>query len=511
VLMSARVIFPRCLALWVIVGVGVAQCNPIFHDTPLPARGEGSKAKAAELNRQGSESVGAKQFEQAKVLFKQAIQLDPKLSDAYENLALILLLDGNDAAAEHTAVELLALAPGNYNARLVAGVAALNRNSFSRGRDYLIPLISSGADDPLVITAYAIVLEGTGPTAEAARNTAVSAKLQVKAADALLAGQIFRQPRLKATAQKWMEASITNGDSTVNLDLLYLLAAMYAEQGRLSDACALYIRMLEVSPGNIDALIELSELERRLGQQEKSISHLHAAKVLAATDVATLVHFSQVCIRRRMYVDAADALRKVVAQDPLNRHAWYQLGLAQFRLGETQAAETDFRTALTLDGNDEWPRVGLGAVLMSTARQQEAAAEFQRVLQRDPRSAAAHYYLAQIHRAEGNIPLALRDLQQAVNYAKDDARPLAALGQLQLAQHDLLSARASLTKAIELDPGYALAHYQMARLLNATGEQAEAATELELFNKYHDEENKKGIVGMVSDGKWDYVGYLPPN
>ena len=114
------------------------------------------KAKAVELNHEGSESVGAKQFEQAKALFKQAIQLDPKLSDAYENLALILLLDGNDVAAEHTAVELLGLAPGNYNGRLVAGVAALNRNGFARGRAYLVPLIRSGADDPLVTAVYTI-------------------------------------------------------------------------------------------------------------------------------------------------------------------------------------------------------------------------------------------------------------------------------------------------------------------------------------------------------------------
>ena len=96
-----------------------------------------------------------------------------------------------------------------------------------------------------------------------------------------------------------------------------------------------------------------------------------------------------------------------------------------------------------------------------------------------------------------------------MTYAKDDARPWAALGQLQLARHDLSSAHLSLLKAIELDPQFAVAHYQMAA--TATGKQAEAAKELELFNKYHDEENKKGIVGLVSEGKWDYAGYLPPN
>jgi len=512
-LMSTRVVFPHFLALWIALGIGVAQPNPVSRGTRSRSQtsSEAAEAKAVELNRQGNESVKAKQFEQAKALFKQAIHLDSKLSDAYENLALLLLLDGNDVAAEHTAVELLALAPENYNARLVAGVAALNRNSFSRGRNYLFPLIRNGADDPLVITAYAIALEVRGERAEAARFSLRAAKLPVQGPDALLAGQIFRQPKLKAIAQRWMEASVANEGASATPDLLYLLAAMYADQGRTTDASTLYSQILDVSPGNVDALVELSELERELGQQEKSVSHLYAAKTLAATDASTLVHFTQVCMRRRMYVDARDALKKVVTQDPFNRRAWYQLGLAQFRIGEPEAAETDFKTALGLDGYDEWSRVGLGAVLMSTGRQHAAAAEFQRVLQRNPRSAAAHYYLAQIHRADGEVPRALRELQQAVNDAKEDARPLAALGQLQLSLQDIPSARRSLQKALDLDPASATAHYYMAMLLRTAGEIEQAKNELERYRKYHDEESKKGIVGLVNEGKWDYAGFLPAN
>ena len=500
--MSARVVFPHYFVLLVALSVGVAQ--------PGKAS-EASKREAVELNRRGGESIRAKQFEQAKALFERAIQLDPKLSDAYENLALILVLEGDDVAAERAALQLLAFMPANYNARLVAGVAAINRNADSRARDCLAPLVRSGADDPLVTTAYAIALEGSGEKAEAAKFSARSAKLRVEASDALLAGQIFRQPRLQKIAQKWMEANVTNAGAGVNPELLHMLAAMYAEQGRMTDASALYSRILDVSPDNVDALVELSELERKLGQQEKSVSHLYTAKTLATTDASTLFHFSQVCMRRRMYVDASDALSKVVAQDPFNRHAWYQLGLAHFRIGETEDAEKDFKAALGLDGSDEWSRVGLGAVLMSSGRQKEAAAEFKRVLHGDPRNAAALYYLAELHRSQGEIPLALREFQQAANSAKDDARPWAALGQLQLAQHDHVSARTSLQKAIELDPGYATAHYHMARLLKATGKQAAATKELELFKKYHAEENKKGIVGLVSEGRWDYAGFLPSN
>src|SRR6266403_263968 len=355
--------------LSIVLVAGLSLRGSVSYGNPLQDTGEDAKAAAIELNREGSASVSAKQFEQAKVLFHRAIQLDPKLSDAYENLALILLLEGDDVAAEHTAMDLLALAPTNYNARFVAGVAAINRNQFSKGRNYLAPLAREGADDPLLTAAYATVLESTGQEAEAARFRVRCAGVHVRASDALLAGQIFRQERVKKIAQMWLEGSVEDARTEPNPDLLYSLAAMYAEQRRTTEASRLYERVLEISPNNVYALVELSELERTLGQQEQAVSHLYAAKTLAVTDAATLLHFSQACMRRHMYVDAKDALEKVVAQDPYNRHAWYQLGLAQFRIGETEGAEKDFQAALRVDRHDEWSRVGLGAVLMSAGRQ----------------------------------------------------------------------------------------------------------------------------------------------
>lgn len=472
---------------------------------------EASKAEAVDLNREGKERVAAKQYDQAKALFNRAIALDPKLSDAYENLALLLLLEGDDNTAERTALKLLALMPDNYNARLVAGVAAINRKDFLRGRDDLAPLVSNSAGDPIVTAAYAVALEAIGRKAEAAAVSQGLTGLRLEASDALLAGQIYREPRLKKVAQKWLEESIASAGARINPELLYMLASIYADQGRRKDAAILYKRVLGAAPGNVDALVELSEVERILGEEQQATSHLYEAKTLAATDVSTLLHFGQICMRRRMYVDARDALKQVVAQDARNRHAWYQLGLAQFRIGETEDAEKDFKTALGLDAYDEWARVGLGAVMVSTGHLPEAAAEFRRVLQRDPGSAPAHYYLGQIHRNKGEIPLAIRELQLAANEAQEDPRPLAALGQLQLAQHDFAAARVSLDKAIRLDPDYAVAHYHLAMLLKTTGEQAAAAKELELFQRCHEEEKKRGIIGLVSGGNWDYVGFLPSN
>lgn len=506
--MLARLALALCCVLSTTSGEIVAQDSSVL--PKVGSSGDSSKAQAAEFNRRGENSVQGRQFEEAKGLFSQAIHLNPYFSDAYENLALLSLLEGDDANAESRALQLLTLSPGNYNGRFVAGVAAINQNRFSRGRDYLGPLVEHSATDPLVTAAYAVALDKTGNHTEASRLNATLAETALESRDALLAGQIFREPRLKLKAEKWLEAGV-KGEASPNPEMLYMLAGMYADQGSKADAVAMYRRVLDTSPGNVNALVELSELERTLGELEKSVSYLYAAKTLAATDTLSLLHLSQACMRRHMYVDARDALQKVVAHDPHNREAWYQLGLAQYKLGEADAAANDFTTALSLDAADEWSRVGLAAVLAGTGRQKQAAAEFARVLERDPRCGAAYYYLAQIHRESRQPVLALHELEKAVTYAKQDSRPLAALGQLQLALHDLPSARRSLQKAIELDPSSAIAHYSMAMLLRRTGEIEEAQNELERYKKYHDEESKNGIVGLVRKGEWDYPGFLPSN
>ena len=507
--MSGRVVLSHCFLAWLALASGVAQSNLIPSDAQLKAGSKARMLQAAELNRQGQDCVAAKRFEQAKALFKRAIQSDPRISDAYENLSLVLLLEGDDADAGRAATKLLALAPSNYNGALVAGIAAINRNDFGTGKTYLVPLVHRGSDDPIVMAAYAIAQENSGVKAEGARLADRLAKQRVENSDALLAGQIFRQRELRAIAQNWMETSVSSSQGAEDSHLLYMLAAIYFEQGRFADASTLYGRILEKDPDNVDALLELSELERASGQQQKSDSHLYAAKAVVGTDIPSLIHLDGVLMRRRMYVDARDFLQKTVALDSYNEHAWYQLGLAQFRIGEEEAAETDFRVAVRLDENDVWSRIGLGAVLLNAGRHPEATAEFERVLKSSPRNPAAHYYLARIDREKGKIPLAFRELHQAVHLDSKDARPWAALGQFQLEQNLLSSARVSLRKAIELDPQYSTAHYQLAMLLRRTGEQAEATREIALFQKYHDEENKKGIMGLVSKGKWDYAGFLP--
>lgn len=501
---------PGCALSWICLfclAAGAGRGAQSVADKGPIRAGNDALARARELDRDGAQDILAKQFERAKASFRKAIQIDPAFPDAYENLALLSLLEGDDVSAEATAHRLLLLDPKNYNGRLVAGVAAVNQRQFVRGRDILAALLWQ--QDVLVAAAYSVALEESGRAAQAARLRPVLDRAAVDDRDAVLAGQIFRETQLRSEAEGWLQACIRRHGTSMNPDILYMLAGMYAEQGRGQEAALLYARVLQSNPGNVDALVELSELELAQGDRQDSLTHLYMAKTLSSKNTQSLLHLSQICVRRHMFVDARDALAQVVSAEPENREAWYQLGLVQFRIGEASIAEKDFRAALQLDPKDEWSRVGLGSVLIATGREAKAEAEFRLVLAADPLCGAAHYYLGEIERSRGEVALALAQLKRAVVDAKQDARPLTALGELQVQQHDLTEASKSFAAAIALDPTSATAHYQLALLLRSQGELQAANKHMDLFRKYHDQEKNRGIVGLVRQGQWDYAGFLP--
>jgi len=163
-----------------------------------------------------------------------------------------------------------------------------------------------------------------------------------------------------------------------------------------------------------------------------------------------------------------------------------------------------------LDPQDEWSAIGLASVLIAT-RPDEAETQLKRVLAEDPQCGPARYYLGEIDRGRGDFSAAYQQFQMAAANARQDARPLTALGQMQAQRHEFAAAKQSFLQAIALDPASATAHYHLASLLRSEGNVEEAKRQIDLFRKYHDQENRQGIVGIVRQGQWDYAGFLPSN
>ena len=116
--------------------------------------------------------------------------------------------------------------------------------------------------------------------------------------------------------------------------------------------------------------------------------------------------------------DAAESLHyleKAIAQSPEHYVAYYDLGVAKFRLGHTDDAEQAFQKAIDLTGGRfAPPQFGMGALLCVKQQFVQAEKLLQRGLELDPGSATGKYYLGWAQFALKRFAEAERTVQQAL-------------------------------------------------------------------------------------------------
>jgi tetratricopeptide (TPR) repeat protein len=159
-----------------------------------------------------------------------------------------------------------------------------------------------------------------------------------------------------------------------------------------------------------------------------------------------------------------------------------------------QAADT-LAAALALAPEQHRLRITLGALYIRLRRYESARDQLERALERDPRNAIAQYYLAVVHKNEGNLEKALRHAENAARWMPRetprldgvDPSPLAnslyLLAQVRASLGDVDAAEPVLRRVMEMDPSYPGPHYLLGRLLLQKGRDEEGRQELEHFHR----------------------------
>jgi superkiller protein 3 len=123
---------------------------------------------------------------------------------------------------------------------------------------------------------------------------------------------------------------------------------------------------------------------------------------------------------------------------------------------------------------------GLGAILQSRGRIDEAIAQYQKAIAIDPRYAEARFNLALALYARERVDEAIAQLQQAVEIQPDFAEAQGGLGAALVRRGRLDEAIAHYRKALEIDPDSAIAHANLGNVFLNQGRPDKA---LEHFRK----------------------------
>jgi tetratricopeptide (TPR) repeat protein len=207
-------------------------------------------------------------------------------------------------------------------------------------------------------------------------------------------------------------------------ELLQLLGALAGQTNRVAEAIDLIARAIAVNPSNPIYHCNISEMYRRLGQNDQAIAHA----------------------------------RRAIQLEPNLAKAYCNLGAAQRDAGHGDDAISAFRRAVELRPNFLEAINNLGHVYRSKQQYPEAIAAYRQTCALDPKSPDAFINLGIALREDGQNEEAFTALHRAIELKPDTALAHNNLGVAYSESVQLDKALEAFTKAIQLHPGYALAH-----------------------------------------------------
>jgi tetratricopeptide (TPR) repeat protein len=244
------------------------------------------------------------------------------------------------------------------------------------------------------------------------------------------------------------------------------LAELLLSDGRLEEAAAHFLRVLERHPDHARAEHGLGRLAYERGDLSESLAHLQRATADTHTRKAALTLLAQ----------------------------------AHKRLGNSSAAEQELQQAAQLPNDTPWPdpfheevaqlRVGKQTVLqrsealLSQGRYAEALGLLQQTVRDYPDLTSAQILLGRVHLGLKDPATAERVLQEAIKREPNSAEALFYLGVVCFFQKKHQEAAGFFRRAVELKPNFPQAHLDLGHCLREQGDEVDALSAFRTAIRY---------------------------
>jgi len=199
-----------------------------------------------------------------------------------------------------------------------------------------------------------------------------------------------------------------------------------------------------------------------------------------------LVHlkYAQSLINQNRLAEAVPELEGVIANNPGNIDARFNLAAIYKSQGRTGDARAQLEEAVKLNPRDPEGYIKIASMLLKDGRKAEALAEYNQALKVLPDAAPLHYNIGSLYLDEGQLPQAVDELAQAVKLAPEMAQAHENLGSALAQLHRVPEALEHFQAAVELRPNYIIARTNLARALAQTGRIDDAIMQFQLVLDY---------------------------
>lgn len=156
----------------------------------------------------------------------------------------------------------------------------------------------------------------------------------------------------------------------------------------------------------------------------------------------------------KVWTGSISEFRKAIKAFPTFYEAFYNMGIAEQRLGRATEAESAFRQSLELSSNRYAPaHFGLGLMLAEDKQYAQAESMVQSGLAIDPKDGGGYYALAWIRYTTDRLPAAESSAREALLRQPSMAAAYVLLAQVHLRESKPDAAERDLDAYLKLDPG----------------------------------------------------------
>jgi len=232
----------------------------------------------------------------------------------------------------------------------------------------------------------------------------------------------------------------------------------------------------------IEAGMELIEIHAGAGDLDKAAATVSALRSRYSTNVEVLY------TSYRIYSDlAGEAMLSLSLVAPTSARMHQLMAHELEKHGDEQAAIRNYREAIKLDPQLPGLHFELAEMLNASsvaAEQQAAEGEYKAALSANQFDERSEFRLGDISSRRGDVQEAYAHYSRAVQLQPNDAEANIGLAKALMVMNQPDKAEPLLQRAVQLDPTSAAAHFRLSTLYRQAGRTADATRELEEYQKY---------------------------
>jgi tetratricopeptide (TPR) repeat protein len=216
--------------------------------------------------------------------------------------------------------------------------------------------------------------------------------------------------------------------------LCALLGALEFSGGRAERAVRAFQQADLLSPLDDRDRFTLAMALIDAGDAKAARTELTRLNELHPTQPVYLYWLGRMDYDQRLYDDAVEKFKRVIALEPNSARGYDNLGLSYDMQGMTEEARAAFTKAVDLNRKlpapSAWPPDNLGYFQLRLEQFDDAEKNLREALKYDPKFALAHYHLARVLEKESRDDAAIEEYKTAAAQDVNLALPLYSLGML---------------------------------------------------------------------------------